>query len=302
VKHLEGRIRDIARSAVDRMRDMGGHCDFVADVSLGYPLRVIMEILGIPESDEPRMSQLTQELFGVQDTELKRQNAMGDPLQQAEQLQAVVMDFNDYFSRISADRRAHPRDDLATAIANGKIDGVPINDFEALCYYMLVATAGHDTTSSSTAGGIWAMCESPAEFQKVKADPSIIPLMVDEAMRWVTPVKHFMRSASVDTEIRGQPISAGDWMMLCYLSGNRDEDVFENPFQFRADRRPNKHIAFGFGAHVCLGQHLARLEMRIFFEELLPRLEWIELDGQPKRSEATFVNGPKSLPVRYSLN
>lgn len=299
VNRLEARIREIARGAVQRMRDLGGHCDFVRDVALGYPLHVIMEILGVPESDERRMLQLTQELFGVQDTELKREDQAGDPLQQAEQLSAVVRDFNEYFSRISAERREHPRDDLATVIANATIDGVPINDFEALCYYMLVATAGHDTTSSSTSGAIWAMCDDPNEFAKVKNDHTLIPSLVNEAVRWVTPVKHFMRSATMDTEVRGQPVAAGEWMMLCYLSGNRDEEVFDDPFSFRADRQPNKHIAFGHGAHVCLGQHMARLEMRIFFEELIPHLEFIELDGEPKRSEATFVNGPKSLPVKY---
>lgn len=299
VNRLESRIREIARSSVERMRDMGGTCDFVRDVALHYPLHVIMEILGVPESDEGRMLQLTQELFGVQDTELKRANEAGDPLQQAEQLSAVVQDFNDYFSRISAERRAEPRDDLATVIANAKVDGEPMNDFESLCYYMLVATAGHDTTSSSTAGAVWAMCEDPAEFAKVKRDRGLIPSLVNEAMRWVTPVKHFMRSATADTEVRGQPIARGDWLMLCYLSGNRDEEVFEDPFSFRVDRSPNRHIAFGHGAHVCLGQHLARLEIRIFFEELLPELEHIELAGPPARSQATFVNGPKTLPVRY---
>jgi cytochrome P450 len=299
VNRLETRIREIARGAVRHMRNLGGRCDFVRDVALGYPLHVIMEILGVPESDEGRMLQLTQELFGVQDTELKRDAAAEDPAQQAERLSAIVQDFNEYFSRISAERRAHPRDDLATVIANAKINDVPINDFEALCYYMLVATAGHDTTSSSTSGAIWAMCEDPGEFAKVKNDHALIPSLVNEAVRWVTPVKHFMRSATMETEVRGQAIAAGDWMMLCYLSGNRDEEVFDDPFSFRADRQPNKHLAFGHGAHVCLGQHMARLEMRIFFEELIPHLETIELDGEPKRSEATFVNGPKSLPIRY---
>ena len=142
----------------------------------------------------------------------------------------------------------------------------------------------------------------PAEFQKVKDDLSLIPSLVDEAIRWVTPVKHFMRSATVDTQVRGQPIAAGDWLMLCYLSGNRDEEVFKDPFAFHVDRQPNRHLAFGYGPHVCLGQHLAKLEIRIFFEELLPRLQAISLDGEPTRSLATFVNGPKRLPVRYTMS
>tara|TARA_R110000782_G_scaffold270464_1_gene371416 strand:- start:3007 stop:4281 length:1275 start_codon:yes stop_codon:yes gene_type:complete len=302
VRKLEDRVRDIARAAVGRMRDMGGRCDFVADVALGYPLHVIMEILGVPPEDEPRMLLLTQELFGVQDEETKRTSEQGTPMEQAQQLKAVVDDFDAYFRRITESRRQTPRDDLATVIANARIDGAPMGDFETLCYYMLVATAGHDTTSSSTAGGIWEMAKNPAEFAKVKKDPSLIPGLVDEAIRWVTPVKNFMRSATIDTEVGGQAIGKGDWMMLCFLSGNRDEAVFDDPYSFRVDRKPNKHIAFGHGAHVCLGQHLAKMEIRIFFEELLPHLESFELDGEPKRSEANFVNGPKALPIRFQFN
>jgi cytochrome P450 len=302
VRKLETRIRSIAKAAVDRMADMGGRCDFVSDVALGFPLHVIMEILGIPEADEPRMLQLTQELFGVQDTDLSRAKSDSEIREQAALLQAVVADFDDYFQKITLDRREKPRNDLATAIATSVVDGAPIQNFEALCYYMLVATAGHDTTSSSTAGALWAMCDDPAQLALVKNDLRLIPLLVEEAIRWITPVKHFMRSATQDTRVHGQEIGAGDWMMLCYLSGNRDADVFDDPYSFRADRQPNKHLAFGYGPHVCLGQHLAKLEMRLFFEELLPRLDSIELDGTPTRSHATFVNGPKSVPIRFRLH
>jgi cytochrome P450 len=303
VNRLEERIRQIARAAIERMRERDGQCDFVKDIALGYPLHVIMEILGIPQEDESRMLQLTQELFGVQDTELMtREGESGDPLKHAEGLASVVADFNTYFRGITEDRRKNPRDDLATVIANGKIDGEPMGEFETLCYYMLVATAGHDTTSSSISGGLWALCESPGEFHKVKSDPTIISKLVNESIRWVTPVKHFMRTATADAEIRGQQIAAGDWMMLCYLSANRDEEAFEDPFTFKADRNPNKQVAFGYGAHLCLGQHLARLEMRIFFEEFFSEIAGVELAGEPKRSAATFANGPKSLPIRYRFN
>jgi hypothetical protein len=149
---------------------------------------------------------------------------------------------------------------------------------------------------------MWALCDSPEAFAKVKADPSLIPGLVDEAVRWTTPVKHFMRSATADTELRGRSIKKGDWMMLCYASGNRDEEVFEEPFVFKPDRSPNKHVSFGYGAHLCLGQHLAKMEMRILFEELLPHLKSVELAGEPKLSEAVFVNGPKKLPIRFAVN
>jgi cytochrome P450 len=186
-------------------------------------------------------------------------------------------------------------------IANGAIEGCPLGDAERLWYYIIVATAGHDTTSSSTGGAMWALAENPAEFRKVKADLSLIPSLVDESIRWTTPVKTFMRTATADTEVRGRPVKKGDWIMLCYASGNRDEDVFEAPDTFRVDRKPNKHIAFGYGAHVCLGQHLAKMEMRILWEELLPRLKSVELGGPPAMSEAFFVNGPKRLPIRFEM-
>lgn len=303
IRKLEERIRQIAREHVDRMAALGGECDFVNEIALYYPLRVIMEILGVPPEDEPRMLRLTQELFGAQDPEMnrQRQEMMGTP-EAMEALQAVIADFYMYFKGITDDRKANPAEDLATVIANGQIDGAPLNDLEAMSYYIIVATAGHDTTSSSTAGAVWGLAANPSEFAKVKADPSLIPGLVDEAIRWMTPVKHFMRSATEDTEVGGQKIAKGDWLWLAYPSGNRDEAVFEDPDAFRVDRKSGKHLAFGYGAHLCLGQHLAKMEMRILFEELLPRLESLELAGEPKLAQANFVSGPKSLPIRYRIS
>ena len=300
IQKLEDGIRQVARAHVDNMAALGSECDFVKDVALTYPLRVIMQILGVPPEDEPRMLRLTQETFSPTDPELARDNAVakdGD----VESLQATFADFFMYFKQITDARKAAPGEDLATVIANGEIDGAPINDFEALSYYVIVATAGHDTTSSSTAGAIWGMCEYPEAFAAVKADTSLIPGLVDEAIRWTTPVKHFMRSATKDAEIAGQTIKKDDWMMLCYASGNRDEAVFDDPDVFNPARSPNKHLAFGYGAHLCLGQHLAKMEMRILFEELLPRLKSVAFAGTPTRSEAVFVSGPKRLPIRYEM-
>jgi cytochrome P450 len=299
---FEERVRTIARGAVERMVSHGGACDFVADIALGYPLHVIMEILGVPEKDEPRMLKLTQELFGPQDPDTARVREQLSAEQFSEMIVSIVNDFGAYFGKITEDRRANPKDDLATVIANGKINGAYLPPLDMTSYYMIVATAGHDTTSSSTAGAIWALAENPQEFARVKANPGLIPGLVDEAIRWMTPVKTFMRSATADTELGGRKIAKGDWLMLCYASGNRDEDVFEDPFTFRSDRKPNRHVAFGYGAHLCLGQYLAKMEMRILFEELLPRLKSVALDGEVKMTQATFVNGPKSLPIRFELN
>ncbi|MFO1012359.1 MAG: cytochrome P450 [Caulobacteraceae bacterium] len=303
IRHLEDRIRGIAREHVERMAGMGGECDFVRDVALTFPLRVIMEILGVPQADEPRMLKLTQEIFGASDPEMNRQQqelTEGDADALAS-LQATISDFFMYFKQITDDRKASPQGDVASVIANGQIDGAPINDFEAMCYYVIIATAGHDTTSSSTAGAMLALASDAGEFAKVKGNLGLIPGLVDESIRWTTPVKHFMRSATADTEIRGQKIAKDDWLMLCYPSGNRDEEVFDEPDAFRVDRSPNKHLAFGYGAHLCLGQHLAKMEMRILWEEMLPRLKSISLAGEPSFAQASFVGGPKHVPIRFEF-
>jgi cytochrome P450 len=301
IARLEGRIRELAREAVARMESLRGQCDFVDEVALHFPLRVIMEILGVPRADEPRMLKLTQELFGATDPDLRRKGEDETPEMRQQMMQASMMDFFNYFKELTEDRRAKPRDDVASTIANAQVDGQPISDLDVMSYYLIIATAGHDTTSSSTAGAMWALAERPAELAKVQANPALIPGLVDESIRWTTPVRHFMRSAAADTTLRGQAIAKGEWLMLCYPSGNRDEEVFEDPYEFRVDRSPNRHLAFGYGAHLCLGQHLAKMEMRILWEELLPRLKSVELNGEAKLSEANFVNGPKALPIRYAL-
>jgi cytochrome P450 len=303
LRKFEQRIRETARASVDKMLARGGRCDFVNDVALHYPLHVIMQILGVPEQDEPLMLKLTQEIFGPEDPDTARvKEAALTSERLSESVMRVFNDFGAYFAKTTVDRRANPRDDLASVIANSKIDGAFLPERETTSYYIIVATAGHDTTSSSTAGAIWALAEDPAEFAKVKANPDLIPGLVDEAIRWMTPVKHFMRTAAADTELAGRKIAKGDWLMMCYASGNRDEAVFEDPFTFRSDRKPNRHVAFCYGAHLCIGQYLAKMEMRILFEELLPRLKSLSLDGDPKMTQATFVNGPKTLPIRYELN
>ncbi|MDO9222595.1 MAG: cytochrome P450, partial [Caulobacter sp.] len=302
LRPLEARIREIARGFIDRMAAHGDRCDFARDVAFLYPLHVIMEVLGVPEIDEPRMLKLTQELFGSADPELNRSGAeLTDVEAGLASLQSTIVDFMTYFNAMTEDRRRNPRNDLASVIANGQIEGQPLGHLEAMSYYIIAATAGHDTTSNTTSGALWALAENPDQFRKVKENLALIPGLVEESIRWETPVKHFMRSATADAELAGQKIAKGDWMMLCYPSGNRDESVFSDPYKFDIERSPNKHVAFGYGAHVCLGQHLARMEMRVLWEELLPRLESVELDGTPRRMEANFVCGPKSVPIRFKM-
>ncbi|MFN3591588.1 MAG: cytochrome P450 [Thermaurantiacus sp.] len=306
---LEGKVRGLAREHVALMQEKGETLDFVNEVALWYPLRVILQILGLPREDEALMLKLTQETFGALDPDVIARSQIltegvgfqGTGNTQVDLIQLAQIFFA-YFGNVIADRRANPRDDVATVIANGTIDGAPIPEREALSYYVITATAGHDTTSSTAAGGFEMLARYPAQLAMLKAEPALIPSFVEESIRWVTPVKHFMRTATADTEIGGTRIRKGDGLALFYWSGNRDEMVFEDPFTFRANRSPNPHIAFGHGVHLCLGMHLARLELRILFEELLPQIATLELAGEPKLSLANFVSGLKTLPVRVSWN
>ncbi len=292
LKTVEARVQALAKNTVDRMLELGEEVDFVSDVAVWYPLRVIMMILGVPEEDEAMMLKLTQELFGADDPDMKRE------AETDEQRLQTLTEFFQYFTAMTADRRANPGDDVASVIANAKIDGETIGDLEAMSYYIIVATAGHDTTSSSTAGGVLALMQHPDELAKLVADPSISHLTVDEAIRWVSPVKHFLRYGTEDYELRGKKIKAGDPIMMLYPSGNRDEEVFDQPNQFIADRRPNRHLAFGHGAHHCLGNLLAKMEMKHLYDEMFSRISSIELNGEPKLIQSTFVSGLKTLPVR----
>jgi cytochrome P450 len=294
MRAMEDRMAELARRYVDQMAGLGGRCDFVQQVAVHYPLQVILSLLGLPESDFPRLLKLTQELFGGADEELQRGTT-------PEELLATLLDFFGYFQDITNARRATPTGDLASAIANARVDGEYLSDIDVASYYVIVATAGHDTTSSTISGGLHALIEHPDQLARLREDPGLLPFAVDEMIRWVTPVKEFMRTATADAEVGGVTVKEGEAVLLSYPSGNRDEEVFADPFQFDAGRDPNKHLAFGFGVHYCLGAALARMETRALFAELLPRLESIELTGPAEYTATTFVGGPKHLPIGYRL-
>lgn len=301
LRRFEPRIRALAKRHVDRLAEIGAECDFVREVAVHYPLLVVMAILGVPEEDEPFVLRLTREYFGNADQELNRGGVATTPVEAAAAMREVIEEATEYFGRLSHDRRRAPTEDLISVIANSRIDGAQINDIDAMGYYITVAFAGHDTTSSSIAGGVWALAEQPEQLARVRANAALVPSLVEECVRWTTPIHQFVRIAACDAEVAGQRVRKGDLVVLCFPSGNRDEDVFEAPFEFRAERTPNRHIGFGFGAHMCLGVHLARIEMGIFLEELLARLECLELTGTPRRTVTNFVGGPKSLPIRVRL-
>ncbi|MEL6706886.1 MAG: cytochrome P450 [Pseudomonadota bacterium] len=300
LNQIEDEIRALAGRTVDAMVEKGPELDFVEHVSGPYPLRVVMQILGVPPEDEPRMQMLTQQLFGGQDADLSGTGMENMTPEQVVQLVAgAVQSFEGYFAELAEARRANPTDDVASVIANALVDGKPLPPRDMAGYYIIVATAGHDTTSASTAGAMQALAQDPEQWARVRADRSLLPGIVEEAIRWTSPVQHFMRTAAEDVEMGGQTIRKGDWMMINYVSANHDPDQFEDPRRFDAARSPNRHLAFGAGAHQCLGLHLARLEMRILFETLLDRIETVELAGEPRRATSTFVGGLKTLPLSF---
>jgi cytochrome P450 len=294
MRDLKVRVDELAKRYVDKLRDVGPECDFVTEIAVNFPLYVIMSLLGLPEEDFPRMHMLTQEMFGGDDEEFQRGKTPEDML-------AVLADFFGYFAQLTASRRANPTEDLASAIANGLIDGEPLSDVDTASYYVIVASAGHDTTKDAISGGLLALIENPGELDRLRQNMDLMPTAVEEMIRWATPVKEFMRTAAEDTVVRGVPIAKGESVYLAYVSGNRDEEVFDEPFRFDVGRDPNKHVSFGYGVHFCLGAALARMEMNSLFTELIPRLESIELAGEPELTATTFVGGLKHLPIRYSL-
>jgi hypothetical protein len=233
-------------------------------------------------------------LFGGDDTEFRRGTNPEDIL-------ATMMDFFSYFGAVTASRRETPTEDLSSAIANATINGEPLTDMDTLSYYVIVASAGHDTTSAGIAGGMLELLKNPGELARLQKDPSLMGTAVEEMIRCVVPVKEFMRTAQADTEVRGVKIAKGESVLLSYVSANRDEEVFDDPMRFDVGRDPNKHLSFGYGVHFCLGAALARMEINSFFTELIPRIKTIELAGEPELSATIFVGGLKHLPIRCSL-
>jgi len=276
------------------MEAMGDECDFVKDVALLYPLRIIMSILGVVPEEEPMMLRLTQELFGGQDPDQSRGEDEGAGM-------AVLLDFFAYFKDVVEDRRKNPTDDLASVLANAKVDGEYLEELDLISYFIITATAGHDTTSATTSGGLKALTDFPEELKKLQANPDLATDAAREMIRWTSPVRHMMRTLTEDTEFHGQTIKKGESLAIWYPAANRDERAIENPNVFDILRDNRGQLAFGYGGHMCLGQHLAILEVAVFFKELMPRLDKIELTGEPKWVEANFVGGLKSLPVRYTF-
>jgi hypothetical protein len=301
IERVDPIARESAKALVDRLveqaRDGEGACDFATEIATAHPLRILSTILGVPREEEPRILKLTTELFASDDPDLQREGkdrkAAPPPL---------ALDFLQLFNEVIQDRRANPRDDLATVLANGRVKGEPMGAMETLGYFLITFTAGHDTTKNALVGGLRELARHPEEFAKLKRDPELVPGAVEEILRWSSPVNYMKRVVGRDVEFRGRKLREGDNLVLFYGSANRDEDVFEDPFAFRVDRKPNPHLAFGIGEHFCLGAHLARGSQRALLGELVRRLDAIELAGEPERIHSSFVVGLKKLPLRYRVS
>jgi len=294
VSRLTDHVQQIAAQLIEEIADRE-ECDFVTDVSAKLPLAVISEMFGIPRSDWQMMFRLSNAMIGATDPEYMRGGTIMEGLHQAR------MEFFEYFSQLVADRRKNPRDDLATALALGRVNGEELPPFELLSYFALLIVPGNETTRNATTGGLFAFINHPDQWELLRRDPSLVRSATEEIIRWTSPVIQFMRVATADTELRGQKIREGDTLALFYPSANRDEEVFEEPFRFDITRHPNYHLAFGIGEHFCLGANLARLELQMIFRELAARLERVELAGPIARMRSSFVGGIKHMPIRYRM-
>ena len=296
VTNLDEIVKSSAAAIFDELPDEG-EVDFIETIAQKHPLRVLATILGINEEQEERLLVITQELFGGEDPDMQRQ---GEDREAARK--ELGMEFYTLFDEIIKDRRACPRDDLATMLANAELsDGCPLGQLETLGYYLIVFTAGHDTTRNALSGAISAFLDHPDQFERLRQDPSLSKSAVDEIVRWTTPVNYMKRQAVQDYELRGQKIKAGEELALFYCSANRDEDVFEDPFTFDIGRSPNRHLGFGWAEHYCLGAHLAKASMKALTEEMVRRIEWMEPNGERTFISSNFVVGLKTLPAKYKL-
>ena len=296
VTNLDEIVKSSAAAIFDDL-PTEGEADFIEAIAQKHPLRVLATILGIDKEQEERLLVITQELFGSEDPDMRRG---GEDREAARK--ELGMEFYMLFDEIIKDRRSCPRDDLATMLANAELsDGCPLGQLETLGYYLIVFTAGHDTTRNALSGAISAFLDHPDEFERLREDPSLSKAAVDEIVRWTTPVNYMKRQAVQDYELRGQKIKAGEELALFYCSANRDEDVFDDPFTFDITRSPNRHLGFGWAEHYCLGAHLAKASMKALTEEMVRRIDWMEPNGERTFISSNFVVGLKTLPVKYKL-
>jgi len=298
LRRMHDDIERIGKEIVDGLLEGGdsGQCDFVQKVAAPLPIAVIAWMLGVPRSDWGLLFDWTNRTVGAGDPEYRREGKTPE-----ETAQEAMVELFTYFTKLVEEKRRKPGDDLITVFTQARVDGEPLPPMDVLTFCLIVVVAGNETTRNGTSGGMLAFIEHEGELRKVQRDPSLLPSAVEEVVRWTSPIIHFARTATEDFELRGKRIRAGDALALFYPSANRDEEVFADPFTFRVERHPNRHIGFGVGEHFCLGAHVARLELLVAYKHLLPRIEEIELAGPVERLHSSLVGGVKHLPIRYKL-
>jgi cholest-4-en-3-one 26-monooxygenase len=298
LRRMHEDIERIGKEIVDKLMERSdeGECDFVSEVSAPLPIAVIAWMLGVPKQDWELLFDWTNRIIGAGDPEYQEEGKTA-----SETALAGMTDLFMYFSKLVEEKKKKPEDDLISVFTQARVDGELLPPMDVLAWCLIIVIAGNETTRNATSGGMLAFIQHQDQLRKLQADPSLLAPSIEEVVRWSTPIIHFAREASGDVEIRGKQIRKGDCLALFYPSANRDEEVFDDPFEFRIDRHPNPHLSFGIGEHFCLGSHVARLEMMVAYKHLLPRIEEIELAGPPERLHSALVGGVKHLPIRYRL-
>ena len=289
---LEDKIREVVTEILDTVGPKG-ECDFVTDIAAEPPLIVICELAGVPPEDRHKIFSWSNTLIGTGN----------DPEYSPgmEAAQNTFVEMNNYANLLAEFRRHEPREDLVSAIANAEIDGDRLGDLEISVFFVVLMIAGNETTRNLIAGGMRALCEHTDQAERLKGDPELFKPMVEEMLRYVSPVNYFRRTATEDFEMRGKQVKAGEKVVMWYTSGNRDEEVFENSMTFDVGRRVNPHVAFGGGGpHFCLGFSLAQLEIKVMFEELFRRLPDVKISGPVQRLRSNFINGTRHMPVGFT--
>jgi len=292
IQALAPHIREITGAILDRAIAKGDQCDFVVDVAAELTLQVIAELLGVPLEDRHKVFQWSNRMIGSEDPEY----AISEELVRQAQLEMFM-----YANALAAKRREHPRDDIVTSLLNAEINGDRLSEMDFNLFFLLLAVAGNETTRNALSHGLHTLIRHPEQYRMLVDNPSLVPSATEEILRWASPVMYFRRNVTCDVKLRGQQLKAGDKVSIWYISANRDEEIFKDPFRFDITRSPNEHVAFGGGGpHYCLGANLARMEINILLEELVKRVRAPKLTGDVKRLRSNFINGIKHLPVQLA--
>jgi cholest-4-en-3-one 26-monooxygenase len=287
---IEEHVHDLTTRIVDDVIERG-ECDFVVDVAAELPLQVIAEMIGVPHEDRHKLFQWSNRMIGSEDPEY---------IVSQEEVQTAQIEMFMYANQLAAERRQEKRDDIVTALLEAEVDGDRLSEMDFNLFFLLLAVAGNETTRNSISHGIHAFGENPDQYKLLVDDPSLAASATEEVVRWASPVMYFKRNVTRDTELRGQQLSAGDKVSIWYISANRDEEVFDRPFEFDITRNPNEHVGFGGGGpHHCLGANLARMEIRVLLEEMAQRIPQFDLVEDPALLRSNFIAGIKHMPVTF---